>query len=487
MPRRNVDDEKNGKVRKRGCLSPSSSSLSSLLQNHQLKRAFLVGKKRGSTTPVPMWKMMSSSKSPFMENYEFVAGKNGERSEDVSVSARKLAAILWEINGVPSPGVKNGILEDKISEVGNFSKDRILDSCNLSSLSDPFCGNVSERMDPINFGSHRRKTATGFQKLQQADCNLGIATSAHNFLVQVDQMKNPRKRVCELKNQLNYVHNDLTSSKQLLKALIRVCNLNQLQLNSTSLSLIAALKIELNRAHTRVDNLIQGHNEISKELETEKKLMRRTEKRNEKLERELAETKVTLSREKKAREITELVCDELARGVGEDKAEVEKLTRKSERVRREIEKEREMFRLADLLREERVRMKLSEAKFVFEEKNALVEKLKNELGAYLKPEKKVEENGKVNEIEKYWRPGSCQKRDDEKNGDVEEKEDESDGSDLHSIELNADDIRKGLCELITSQALKRDDDEMERDKMIKDLRDHIVSCSRRVNSQELDS
>ncbi|KAL5830785.1 hypothetical protein ACOSQ4_016139 [Xanthoceras sorbifolium] len=94
-----------------------------------------------------------------------------------------------------------------------------------------------------------------------------------------------------------------------------------------------------------------------------------------------------LESEKRAKEILEQVCDELARGVGE-------LKRQSVEVRDEVEKEREMLQLADVLREKRVQMKLSEAKYHFEETNAAVETPRNELEAYLRT-KKGEENGEM--------------------------------------------------------------------------------------------
>lgn len=129
MPRRslNGDGGKKGRVRKRGSSSPSSSSL---MQNYRLKRALLVGKKGGSSTPAPMWKMMSSE-SPSIEDNETrkcVTWRNSDNVEELSVSARKLAAILWEINGVPSPRPRN-ILEDRNSEVGS-----ILESSKLGSI-----------------------------------------------------------------------------------------------------------------------------------------------------------------------------------------------------------------------------------------------------------------------------------------------------------------------------------------------------------------
>ncbi|PIN20716.1 hypothetical protein CDL12_06568 [Handroanthus impetiginosus] len=616
----NVDGKFGGKkckVRKRGCSSLSSSSL---VQSYRLKRAFLVGKRVGSSTPVPLWKMMSS-KSPSLGNndkaFKYVAAKGGEKAKEFSVSARKLAATLWEIDGFASPRVKRESenLEDKLSELEVVRKERTLESSKLGSmplhLSDLFHSSVSERMDPPKVGSHRRRASAGSQKLLQADCNLGGAKSLHDCSVentQVDQTQNHARSPCRhmvgAKNRLKDVYNGLITSKELLKVMNRICRFEQQ--NSTSLSLFSALKFELDRACIHVSKLIQEHRtnrseidfllkqfeeeklvwkmkeqdrihsaitSVSGELETEKKLRRQTERLNKKLGRELAETKVALSKttkelesEKRAREILEQVCDELARGMGEDRAEVEELKREREKVREEVEKEREMLQLADVLREERVQMKLSEAKYQFEEKNALVDKLRNELEAYLKS-KRGEEQGdgspsqdKIKELEKYLRetlPASHQYQDNLKDNiettnkeedEQEEEEDDSADSDLHSIELNMDDIsksfqwndvvkheskrnsvdkskgrkstsekvqkptissetkfadgiewdfttnkqesidmfdRRGLFEF-ASQPWKTNDveDEIERYNMIKDLRDHIVSGSKMVPSQE---
>lgn len=116
MPRHNlmnVDGKIGGKkckVRKRGGGSSSSSS-SLVQQNYRLKRAILVGKRVGSSTPVPRWKM-TSSKSP--ENDKaFMNHVGSEKAKELSVSARKLAATLWEIDGLPCPRVKR---EDDLEE-----------------------------------------------------------------------------------------------------------------------------------------------------------------------------------------------------------------------------------------------------------------------------------------------------------------------------------------------------------------------------------
>lgn len=367
------------------------------------------------------------------------------------------------------------------------------------------------------------------------------------------------------KTRLKDVSNSLTASKELVKVLNRIWGAQEQHMSSKSL--FSALKSELDRSHLQVDQLIKeqraNHNEIeylmklfaeekaawrrkerdrirdavaciSEELEVEKKLRRQTERLNKKLGKELAETKASLAEatkeldsEKRAKEILEQVCDELARGIGEDRAEVEELKRESVKVRQEVEKEREMLQLADVLREERVQMKLSEAKYHFEEKNAAVERLKNELKAYLRTKEGAENvemspsMERIKDLEAYLK--KIQYITVHENAEKAEKEevqegDDSGDSDLHSIELNMDSISqnykwsyvqddhrrvsidKGIHwdgigtsrsqeqssdfdkdrfeEIILQMQNQDQEDEIKRYRSIKSLRDHILSGSK---------
>nr|GLL31279.1 uncharacterized protein At5g41620-like isoform X1 [Ipomoea trifida] len=499
MPRQSLNgDGGNGrscKVRKRG---GSSSSSSSLVRTYRLKRAVLVGKRGGSSTPVPMWKMMDASRSPASQNNanscKYLEGNGGDRGKEFLVSARKLAATLWEINGVSSLRGKENV--EKMSEEGeNGRKGRgLLKSSKLPSnslplqLSHPSHSPVSEEMERSKVGSHRRRASAGSEKILQPDHSLQSVC-----LMEVDQAQ-PHGN-SKTRHRLKDVRHGLTTSKELLKVLSRVWGLEEQQ--ATCLSLFAALKTEVDRACAQVTKLIQEQKDnrgeidflvkqfeeekavwkikeqdriqstivsIAGELKTEKKLRKQTERLNKKLGRELADAKACLSKatkelesERRAREILEQVCDELARGIGEDRAEVEELKRESAKVREEVEKEREMLQLADVLREERVQMKLSEAKYQFEEKNAAVDQLKTELEAYLKF-KRGEEGSespnydRIKALEKHLRetlPGLIY-QDKEKRAEGEETKeegeeedgDDSADSDLHSIELNMDDNSK---------------------------------------------
>lgn len=134
MPRQKNQSVENllllGKIRKRGCSSPTSSTSSILREGYRFKRAIVVGKRGGSTTPVPTWRLMGRSSSPASSlrasNALHAASPSqcGSKSGKVvaaPVSARKLAATLWEMNEMPSPRV----VEEEAAAPRKSRKERI--------------------------------------------------------------------------------------------------------------------------------------------------------------------------------------------------------------------------------------------------------------------------------------------------------------------------------------------------------------------------
>ncbi|KAJ4974574.1 hypothetical protein NE237_007748 [Protea cynaroides] len=217
-------------------------------------------------------------------------------------------------------------------------------------------------MDRSGTGSLRRRSSTISRRLRLTDHNVGCLDSLSNARM------TPTGPVLGTKNHLKDLSNGLTTSKELLKVLNRIWGVEEQ--HSSSMSLVSALRVEIDCARMRVEQLIQEQRSDLGDLDIERKLKRRAESLNKKLEKELAETKASLSKvikefesERRVREVMEEACEALARNIGEDKAEVEELKRESAKVREEVEKERDMLQLADVLREERVQMKLSEAKF----------------------------------------------------------------------------------------------------------------------------
>ncbi|XP_077250169.1 uncharacterized protein LOC143889736 [Tasmannia lanceolata] len=502
MPRQNlaIEDLIGGgcKIRKRGCSSTSSSS--SVLHNYRFKRAILIGKRGGSSTPVPTWKMSSRSPASMAnidESLKYPPSQTGSKMQEAPVSARKLAATLWELNDFLSPRAKED-LKEKRNKKDVRGRERI-----PTHLSDPSHSPVSE--DRSGVSQLRRRVSAISQRIGSHEHNGGGLDSISNAsLMEIETRSRgltPSGSVVGAKNRLRDVSNGLTTSKELLKILNRVWGLEEK--HSSSVPLISALRGELERVRIQVDQLIQEQKSerdeinylmkrfseekaawkgkeqekiratiqtIAGDLEVERKLRRRTENMNVKLSKELAETKASLSKamkelesERRARGIMEQVCDELARGIGDDKAEVEELKMECAKVQEEVEKEREMLQLADVWREERVQMKLSEAKFQLEEKNAAVDKLRSELEAFLRTKRTKETRGlyknhggmveaelqrQLSGLSKTYlgidRGAELEEGDTEngEEGKEVEEEDDSAESDLHSIELNMDNERK---------------------------------------------
>ncbi|WMV35720.1 hypothetical protein MTR67_029105 [Solanum verrucosum] len=405
---------------------------------------------------------MSSSRSTSLHNDKYM---QTEGSDDLSVSARTLASTLWETK-----------LKD-LEEMG--WKERV---SKLGSAALQFHDPVSQRTERSKVRSHRRRKSTKADLSNQNDCS-----------IELDRTQNHGQTLS--RHHLKDVCHGLTTCKELLKVLSHVWNLKDQK--STCSSLFAAINRELDwlcdevsklirkhrHNHSEVDDLLKKFEEekmawkvkeqdkihtaitsVAREFKIEKKLRKQTERLNKKLGRELADTKASLSKavkelegEKRDRDILEQVCDELARGLGEDRAEMEELKRQSAKIREEVEMEQKILQLADVMREERVQMKLSDAKYQFEEKHAVADKLRNELEAYLRSKKGHEQgcdslnNETINELERHFRetlPSTHHYQDKEK-ADVEildKEEDREEGdstdSDLHSIELNMGDNSK---------------------------------------------
>ncbi|CAI9759123.1 unnamed protein product [Fraxinus pennsylvanica] len=90
-----------------------------------------------------------------------------------------------------------------------------------------------------------------------------------------------------------------------------------------------------------------------------------------------------IMRKREARELIEEVCDELAKEIGEDKAEVGAVRRESMKFLEEVEEERKMLQMAEVWHEERVQMKLVDVKVMLEEKYSQMNMLIAELESFL--------------------------------------------------------------------------------------------------------
>ncbi|KAG2627632.1 uncharacterized protein LOC120701366 [Panicum virgatum] len=98
----------------------------------------------------------------------------------------------------------------------------------------------------------------------------------------------------------------------------------------------------------------------------------------------LLSTPQSYDTERKAHELMEEACSELTRVVEEDQAEVELLRRECLRMQEDMEEERQMLQMAEVWREERVQMKLADAKLALKAKYAQLAHLQAEMEAFLR-------------------------------------------------------------------------------------------------------
>ncbi|KAE8658595.1 hypothetical protein F3Y22_tig00116971pilonHSYRG00876 [Hibiscus syriacus] len=102
--------------------------------------------------------------------------------------------------------------------------------------------------------------------------------------------------------------------------------------------------------------------DLKAEVNYERKARKQVESLNKKLGKEVAD-------ERRGKEALEIVCEKLAAEITFKKSEID-------RMKREFEEERKMLKMAEVLREERVQMKLADAKILFEEKVKELEEIK---------------------------------------------------------------------------------------------------------------
>lgn len=134
---------------------------------------------------------------------------------------------------------------------------------------------------------------------------------------------------------------------------------------------------------------------LKEDAKAERNHRRQLEAANGKLLKEVADAKASAKQaaqsyemERKAREMMEEACEELTKEVEEDQAEVELLRRECLGMREEMEEERRMLQMAEVWREERVQMKLSDAKAALEHKYSQLNRLQAEMESFLRKDGK---------------------------------------------------------------------------------------------------
>ncbi|KAK8369033.1 hypothetical protein V6Z12_A01G084600 [Gossypium hirsutum] len=344
----------------------------------------VVGRRSRPETPLLKWKVEEREKERGKEKGRGVeeeledeveeeekggrrGGGRGHRRKGASkVSARKLAAGLWRLQ----------LPETLTSSVAERRSDRLGFKPGKDFMGVPFhyhhkdkiCS--SDAKDPLQSPGSASGTKNGF--LRKIEPSIQFSNSAMEGATKWDPVC--LKTTDEARAHIEELETERRSSKKKLEHFLRKVSEERAAWRS--------------REHEKIRAFVD---DVKADLNQEKKKRQRLEIVNSKLVNELAAAKLSAKqymqdyeKERKARELIEEVCDELAKEIGEDKAELEAIKRDSMKLREEVDEERKMLQMAEVWREERVQMKLIDAKVALEERYSQMNKLIADLETFLR-------------------------------------------------------------------------------------------------------
>ncbi|XP_022737395.1 uncharacterized protein At5g41620-like [Durio zibethinus] len=395
------------------------------------RRVLLVGNRKGGgpCTPLPSWKLYHLQPQANLHHRDNIPPP----PPPATVSARKLAASLWEFhqylphhqpkmrrggvnnsNGRYHQRHHNNLFKDKGIDFSQF----LADPCPSSDPDRPESSSSLRRHVAQTLMKHHRsigKNNHTLQPVSPASYGSSMEVAPYNPAVTPGSSLDFRGRIGES-------HYNLKTSTELLKVLNHIWSLEEQ--HASNISLIKALKMELDHARMRIkellrdqqadqheiddlmkqiaeDKLVRKSKEqdrihaavqsVKDELEDERKLRKRSESLHRKLAREVSEAKSSLSnalkdfeREKKSRKLLEDLCDEFARGIKSYELEVHTLRQKSdEDWAGAADHDRLILHISESWLDERMQMKLEEAQSGFSEQNSVVDKLGFEIETFL--------------------------------------------------------------------------------------------------------
>ncbi|KAL2316762.1 hypothetical protein Fmac_030638 [Flemingia macrophylla] len=389
------------------------------------------GKRSRPETPLLKWKIHDNDPLEDDQKSSVAASRrktcrSAKKHTEAVVSARRLAAGLWRLH-LPEKATGDGEkgLEHKIS---SLNQNMCSEEVRISFLRSRF---VKSLAIEIAFSVH----GNGHAGLQFLGHPNGMT---HNSDPKKIPSQSPRSifrtkngHFCEPEPFMfpntemeGATKWDPLCSKTSDEAQHIYSHLKLLDKKASTVSVVSALRAELEEARVRIQELeaeqrsskkklehflkkvseeraqwrtrehekIRAYiDDIKSELNRERKNRQRIEVVNSRLVNELADAKHSAKRymqdyekERKARELIEEVCGELAREIGEDKAEVEAMKRESMKFREEVDEEKKMLQMAEVWREERVQMKLIDAKVALEEKYSQMNKLVVDLESFIR-------------------------------------------------------------------------------------------------------
>ncbi|KAA8520902.1 hypothetical protein F0562_011575 [Nyssa sinensis] len=402
----------------------------------KLKRRMLVGKRGGHTTPVlPLWRLLAAG-----------GAQDSIIRAPPAVSARKLSAALWELHHyhLPLTKMSHGVygLPPRLRHDHPLHKDKVLDLASATILPDP-------------------------------------SPSSPDLVAPDNPAVTPNSSV-DFKGRIGETGYSLKTSTELLKVLNRIWCLEEQ--HASNMSLVKAMKKEVDHAHARIKELVRDQqadrhelddwmkqiaedkvvrkskeqDRISAsiqsaryELEDERKLRKRSEGLHRKLARELYEVTTSLAnalkeleKDRKLQNLLEDLCDEFTWAIRDYEQEVHALKQRSNTdwVDR-ADRDRLILQISELWLDERMQMKLGEAQYGLGGKKSIVDKLSSEIENFLQAKRTCNLKSNDNLVPRghSFRRSSLESiplnvavRAPQDAGD----EEDSAGSDSHCFELN---------------------------------------------------
>ncbi|XP_043689576.1 uncharacterized protein LOC122640442 [Telopea speciosissima] len=364
-----------------------------------------VGKRSGPGTPLLRWKFddanlfVQNDKAPEPARKDSRKMKN---AEEIPVSSRKLGAALWQLQ---LPAVSDDAGDGRGQQ--RKSSDRLGLEPHVSYKGVPFlcifnCGEYgAEAKDLLESPHSFSGSKNGV--LYKVDPSLPFANSSIEGATKwdpgyskisdevyqfYDRMKFLEDQPVTTISVVSALQVELEQARNRIHELESECCSSKKKLEHFLRKLAEEKASWRSREHEKMRAIID---DFKDDLNRDRKNRQRLEIVNSKLVNELAEAKLLAKRfmqdyekQKKGRELMEEVCDELAKEIGEDKADVESLRRETMKFREEVDEERKMLQMAEVWREERVQMKLVDAKLTLEEKYSQLSKLIADLEAFLR-------------------------------------------------------------------------------------------------------
>ncbi|KAG4177985.1 hypothetical protein ERO13_A10G012900v2 [Gossypium hirsutum] len=344
------------------------------------------------STPLRYWTFHNNNEKNKHAWFSSVPGAGDESNFSggghvVELSARKLAAGLWWLRSLRY-GIGGGFsTRRRSSDRSHFgpSVSRVNTMLSRNQSSKEHREHQLRRSQSTDFGpkqgalhKHSKSLKEGASRCSKASIEAYYFTSHMRLLEdQVKTMSFVSALQAELVQARLYIHDleyEVRSSRNRVKYLARKLGVER--------------RSRENKEHDKIFALID---DLKVQLSRERKKLQKMDVINSQLVNELAEAKLSAMQsvqkhkdERRTRKLLEEVCHELARKIGESEAEVEAMRIEMMEIREEVEEERNMLQVAEVLREERVQMKLFDAKLALESKYSQLNKLITVLETFLR-------------------------------------------------------------------------------------------------------